>query len=276
MATRSPRSQDTLLFVDTNVLLDFYRFPRSDVSLRYVDQLEACKDRLILTAQVEMEYKKNRQKVISETLKGFTLPDWSKLTPPPLVADLQAAKTIVKCRTEISKQHKRLLDRMLKILRTPAVHDPVYQMLQRLFKYDSSLSLSRAKKERHEIRELARKRFQLGYPPRKSDDTSIGDAVNWEWVVRCAEQTGKHVVIVTRDSDYGAIRPEGSYLNDFLRHEFGERLNKKRKLTLTDKLSEGLRRVNAPVSRAMERDEIALLSSGRRMTVEETFGNLDP
>ena len=38
---------DTLLFVDTNILLDFYRIRKSDVSTKYLEQLEACKDRLI-------------------------------------------------------------------------------------------------------------------------------------------------------------------------------------------------------------------------------------
>ena len=69
MATRQQSALDTLLFVDTNVLLDFYRIKKSDVSTRYLEQLEACRDRLILGSQVEMEYKKNRQRVIVEALR---------------------------------------------------------------------------------------------------------------------------------------------------------------------------------------------------------------
>ncbi len=72
---------DTLLFVDTNILLDFYRIRKSDVSTKYLEQLEACKDRLIIGSQVEMEYKKHRQGVIVESLKNFTSVDvHSKLT----------------------------------------------------------------------------------------------------------------------------------------------------------------------------------------------------
>lgn len=41
---------DTLLFVDTNVFLDFYRIRKSDVSTSYLEQLEICRDRLSLTA----------------------------------------------------------------------------------------------------------------------------------------------------------------------------------------------------------------------------------
>ena len=49
---------DTLLFVDTNILLDFYRIRKSDISMKYLDQLEACKDRLIISSQIEMEKRK--------------------------------------------------------------------------------------------------------------------------------------------------------------------------------------------------------------------------
>lgn len=254
------KALDTLLFVDTNVLLDFYRIRKSDISTKYLQQLEACKDRLILGSQVEMEYKKNRQKVITESLNSFSGPDWSKLTTPAIVSDLQASKMIEKKRKEIIVQHKKLNEKIKNILSDPGKHDPVYQTLQRLFKNDSPLNLSRERKERFTIRNLARKRFVLGYPPRKSADTSIGDAVNWEWIVKCSIDTGKHVVIVTRDTDFGAIHDGASYLNDWLKQEFSERVSQKRKIILTDKLSQGLKIVHAAVTREMEEEEARVIA----------------
>ncbi|MFN7693288.1 MAG: PIN domain-containing protein [Burkholderiales bacterium] len=262
MATTKIPTLDTIMFVDTNVLLDFYRIKKSDVSTKYLEQLEACKDRLILGSQVEMEYKKNRQRVIVEAMNAFTGPDWSRLTPPALVAELQATKTLEKHRKQLVTQQKKLSATITKILGDPSRCDPVYQTLQRLFKHDSPLNLSRERKERFAIRNLARKRFVLGYPPRKNNDTSIGDAVNWEWIVKCSNDTGKHVVIVTRDTDYGVIHEGASYLNDWLKQEFSERVSKKRKIILTDKLSQGLKLVHAAVTREMEQEEELLL---RRM-----------
>jgi len=64
--------------------------------MKYLDQLEACKDRLIVGAQIEMEYKKNREQVIVESLKQFSTTDWGKLSTPALVAGLQASKMIEK------------------------------------------------------------------------------------------------------------------------------------------------------------------------------------
>ena len=251
---------DTLLFVDTNVLLDFYRIRKTDISLKYLRQLEACRDRIITGSQVEMEYKNNRQRVIVESLTNFVDPDWAKLTGPALVAELQAMKMIEKTKKQLSAQKTKVNTKIQKILGDPIHHDPVYQCLQRLFKHDSSFNLSRDKKERFAIRNLARKRFVLGYPPRKRGDTSIGDAINWEWIIQCSFLSGKHVVIVTRDNDYGAFYEGQAYLNDWLRQEFSERVSKKRKLILTDKLSEGLKFVHAAVTREMEDEEVRLLA----------------
>ena len=78
--------------------------------------------------------------------------------------------------------------------------------------------------------------------------------------MRCAVDTGKHVVIVTRDTDYGVIYDGKSYLNDWLRQEFSERVSHKRKIILTDKLSVGLKEVHAAVTREMEEEEARLLA----------------
>ena len=223
---------DALIFVDTNILLDFYRIRQSDISLEYLKRLEDCKNRLIIGSQIEMEYKKNRQRAILESLNRYAEPDWGKLTPPALVASMQAAKTIEKKKKEISTQQKKISEKIIKILHNPSANDPVYQSLQRIFGNNSPYNLNRSDKHRFAIRRLARKRFMLGYPPRKQNDTSIGDAVNWEWIIECAIRSGKDIIIVTRDTDYGIIYKGQSYINDWLILEFKERVSRKRKLIL--------------------------------------------
>jgi PIN domain len=250
---------DALLFVDTSILLDFYRIQKSDISMKYLEQLEACKERLIVGAQIEMEYKKNRQKVIVDSLKQFSTPDWKNLSTPTIVAGLQASKMIEKKREEITIQHKTVNEKIQKILTNPSQNDPVFQSLQRLFKSDSPYNLNRDSKKRFTIRRLARKRFCLGYPPRKSNDTSIGDAVNWEWIVQCAIDSGKDIVIVTRDADYGVTYKEKSYLNDWLKQEFQQRVSRRRKILLTHRLSDGLKIVHAAVTEEMEKAEQQLI-----------------
>jgi PIN domain len=258
---RKTPEMDALLFVDTNILLDFYRIRKSDISMKYLEQLEACEERLIVGAQIEVEYKKNRQKVIVESLTQFSTPDWGKLSTPALVAGLQASKMIEKKREEITDQYKTVNEKIQKILTNPSQNDPVFQSLQRLFKSNSPYNLNRESKKRFTIRRLARKRFCLGYPPRKSNDTSIGDAVNWEWIVQCAIDSGKDIVIVTRDNDYGVTYKDQSYLNDWLKQEFQQRVSQRRKILLTHKLSAGLKIVHAAVTEEMEKAEQQLIES---------------
>src|SRR5437763_1762209 len=85
-------------------------------------------------------------------------------------------------------------------------------------------SSKRSNKVRFTIRNLARKRFALGYPPRKQNATSLGDSINWEWIVHCAINSDDYhnVLIVSRDSDYGVNYEGEATLNDWLYREFKE------------------------------------------------------
>lgn len=62
-----------LLFVDANIWLDFYR-ARTDAALALLRHLEKVSDRIIVTHQLEMEFKKNRQSAIAESLQELKSP----------------------------------------------------------------------------------------------------------------------------------------------------------------------------------------------------------
>jgi hypothetical protein len=249
-----------LIFIDTNILLDFYRIKSSEIGLPLLDHIDANHNQIITTDQVEMEYKKNRQGAILESLGRFKSPSWATLTPPAFLSDSKATKGIQRSTKEISGQEKRLTKMTERLLRSPAQNDPVYKSLQRLFKSKGQYNLSRDKKIRYEIRDLAHKRFLLGYPPRKDKDTSMGDAINWEWIIRCASDSGKHIVIVSRDSDYGRTYREESFLNDWLSQEFKERVSRKRRLLLTQRLTHALKIAGITVYKQEETQEDALLA----------------
>jgi len=251
---------DALIFIDTNILLDFYRVLSGGVGLELLELIDKHKDLVITGSQVEMEYKKNRQRVVLESLMAQKTPEWGGLSPPAFLADAQPAKMVAKARDEIRKQQKKLKERIAAILEKPSSTDVVYRTLQRVFKHSCPHNLSRDKNVRFTIRNLARKRFVLGYPPRKPNDTSIGDAINWEWIVHCATESGKHVVIVTRDSDYGISYDGKFFLNDWLRQEFSERVSQTRKLVLTDRLAEAFKLVSVKVSQQAVEQEQKVLS----------------
>jgi predicted nucleic acid-binding protein len=263
MAKKQEIKLDAFIFIDTNILLDFYRIRRTDVSMKYLEEIEKHKGIIISTSQVEMEYKKNRQTAILESIGEVKKINNVNLAVPAIIPDAKAVEMIKKSKKDIDEQQKKLKERIEKILKNPNLHDPVYKILQKVFSQNSSTNLNRENKQRFTIRRLALKRFMLGYPPRKSGDNSIGDAINWEWIIKCAETTKKHIIIVTRDTDFGAIHENESYLNDWLKQEFRQRISQQRKLILTDKLSRAFKLVQIPVTQEMidEEENVIKLST---------------
>jgi hypothetical protein len=251
-----------LLFVDTNIWLDFYR-ARNDTGLTLLHHLESVADRVIVTFQLESEFKKNRQIAILEGMQELKAPP--QVSRPGIFSDAKASKALNKSLKEADKRVKNLKARLMRVLDDPAAHDPVYQACQRIFHRADKLVLTREDKLRHVIRRKALRRFLHGCPPRKKNDTSIGDAFNWEWMIHCANDGNAELVIVRRDSDYGVVFENQAYVNDHLRQEFSERVSKKRKLLLYTKLSEALKHFAVPVSQKEEEAEAELVEA----TVQE-------
>jgi hypothetical protein len=250
----------TLLFIDTNILLDFYRRVGQKDALSVLTHVDANHERIITGSQIEMEFKKNRQRVILEALEACKKPDGKTLNPPAFLSHSQAALGLKKDGKSIESRLNKLKRTTEAILSNPGRNDPVYKSCQRLFQDKTRFNLSRTNELRDEIRSLAQKRFILGYPPRKDSDTSIGDAINWEWVIRCAADSSSDVIIASRDSDYGIVGQK-SVINDWLVQEFRERVGRRRKLTLTEKLTDALKAASIGVTKKEERAEDEFVQS---------------
>lgn len=256
-----------LLFIDTNILLDFYRIRKSDISLKYLQEIENNQDKLILTSQVEMEFRKNRQIAILESLSELNKLGSNGMSVPTILFDAKPVHMIKQSQKRISQQQKKIKNRINKILESPGTQDKVFQTLQRVFKNTSNHYLHRENELRYAIRKLALKRFGLGYPPRKKNDTSIGDSINWEWIIHCAKNCDKNIIIVTRDSDYGVFHNEKGYLNDWLQIEFKERISQQRKIILTDKLSKAFELINVTVTQEMKDEEQNVIERPKRLKI---------
>lgn len=234
-----------LLFIDTNIWLDFYR-ARNETGLALLNHVESIAEKVIVTYQLESEFKKNRQTVILEGIQELKAP--AQVPRPGIFSDAKASAVLTRSIKEADKRVKSLRAKLIKVLEDPAVHDPVYKACQRIFHKADDLVLTRENKMRHLIRRKAFRRFLHGCPPRKKNDTSIGDAINWEWMIHCANAANAELVVVTRDSDYGVNFEGKSYVNDHLRQEFAERVSKKRKVLLYSRLTEALKHFEVPVT----------------------------
>jgi hypothetical protein len=89
MAKKSERELP-LLFVDTNIFLNFYR-ARGEAGLHLLKRLESLAHCLIMTDQVEVEFVKNRPNVISDTLKNI---DIATIPVPAYLRASRAANSI--------------------------------------------------------------------------------------------------------------------------------------------------------------------------------------
>ena len=241
---------DYLVFIDTNIFLDFYRLRGREKSLSILDHVAENQEKFIITSQVEMEFKKNRQKVILDSYERIRPPSFDDLVQlPAFLSDSKQSKAIETHSKRVKTLTRKMRERTERVLKSPTRHDPVYKAAQRHFSFSSPYNLDRFKKVRFKVRNLARKRYALGYPPRKPGDTSMGDAVNWEWIIHCASESGKSVVIVSRDSDFGQSFNGTPIINDWLEQEFRKRVSKQRKIILTNRLSAGLKAADIGVTK---------------------------
>ena len=94
-----------LLFIDTNILLDFYRL-RTESGLQLLSPLDDLHGQLIMTYQVEMEFKKNRHAAIRESLKN--LKALGKVPHAAFLADTQAANKLDSLVADVDKRVKTM------------------------------------------------------------------------------------------------------------------------------------------------------------------------
>lgn len=245
--TRRRRPSPIHLFVDTNIFLDFYR-NRQDANFKLLERLKPVKERVICTYQVEMEFLKNRQRALKESLDDIQLA--KTLKPPPILADSTNAKTAQEQLKKANLHLKKAQAKITDLLNMPSSRtDPVYEVLETIFQSNSSHVLTRDMPIRHQIKRRAWRRFMLGYPPRKHDDTSIGDAVNWEWIIECGKNLTGKIIIVSRDSDYGTAVNGDCFLNNQLKQEYRDRVGKRRPLLFVNRLSDALKEMHVNVTK---------------------------
>lgn len=262
--------KNPLLFVDTNIFLDFYR-ARNEQSLDLLQRLESVKDRLVTTYQVEMEFKKHRQAVIAESMRELSVKDVPAL--PSFLANHQTAETLKTKRGEIRARLSKLKKLLHAALLHPTTRDPVYIVAQRLLSEnnDCPLNLKRTDNQRRMMRRRGFRRFILGYPPRKKGDSSIGDAFNWEWIIECAIPEKRDIVIVSRDSDYGVTIDSDSYINDWLREEFKDRVSLQGQVVLTSLLTMAFKHLQEPVTEQESKAEQDLVAERKDPNEKKAF-----
>jgi hypothetical protein len=169
-----------LLFVDTNIWLDFYR-AQNEAYIGLLDKVEGISPKIIVTHQLETEFKKNRQQVILKSVQLLQEHFPKKVPSVGVLSQAQQFKMVAKEIDRVRSRLKKLRARLIAMIEKPTEKDKVFQTVHRIFHREDDLVLTRDQKDdekRKTIRERAERRFMHGCPPRKEKDTSYGDALN--------------------------------------------------------------------------------------------------
>jgi predicted nucleic acid-binding protein len=243
-AQRKRKPRQTYVFIDTNIFLDFYR-DSNEATLSLLERLKPVRDYIISTYQVEMEFLKNRQRVLVASLQK--LKPQPQVVVPAIFAASGTSASLKQLNKTAGRKAELIRKRIVNLLKAPSQNDVVYQTLTEVCQSTAGHVLTRDMPIRKQIKRLACRRFMLGYPPRKQTDTSIGDALNWEWLIHCGKSLQGKILIVSRDGDYGTSVQADHFLNDHLLREYRDRVGPKKSIALTSRLSDALKQLQVAV-----------------------------
>lgn len=180
------------VFVDTNVLLDFFRLSQGDLDeLRKVARLEeAGKITLFLSDYLKDEFLRNREKVITEALAQFKKSEVVLHLPNIVRMDDEEGQfsTLASdLKERIKKAESQVRE---KGLRSETKADIVIGEL---------FEKARLREVGENIISKAIRRKELGRPPGKKN--SCGDAIHWEWLLAEVPE-GEDIHLISGDGDF--------------------------------------------------------------------------
>lgn len=195
------------LFIDTNILLDFYRFSEAD--LEKLVGLEELIDKtndinLLVTSHQVDEFYRRRDKVIADAIKELK----TAINIPKLFSGHMDYAKITKQASSVRIEIERVRDETLEAAKQGQLKTDI--IIERLFKNAMPIEEDVIKK--------AQRRLLLGNPPGKKN--TIGDAVNWEQLLSTIPED-QDLHIVSQDSDF-ASEIDRVKINSFLQREWNK------------------------------------------------------
>lgn len=180
------------LFIDTCVLLDFYRFPKDDLKIlqRIVASSKTKYIRLYISDYLEDEFYRNREGVIKKSIDEFCAYKTSR-SIPFIFQSLDKYTDLIKLLRELDKIQSSLRRAVVE-----AAHN--YKLYADIVITDLFNS---AHKEQvtERIKRKGINRLHHSQPPGKNG--KCGDAVHWEWLLSSVPDK-ENLVIVSYDRDF--------------------------------------------------------------------------
>lgn len=218
------------LFLDTNILLDFFRFGADDLIevrklLTLIDDDEV---RLFSNQLLRDEVSRARDAEIAKSLEELRAQKFN-LKAPNYCSDLEELTALKSALKTANERHTDLLKALKAKISSKTIAADV--LLADLNDKASDIDIT------PELLNLAQQRQMFNNPPRKRKD-SVGDSLHWEALM--TTDSGVNFHIVSRDGDFGSdLEPEK--IKDFLLDEWKRKFNAYASITLHKSLSDFFR-----------------------------------
>lgn len=200
------------VFVDTNVLLDFFRLSQADLEeLRKLTKLAEHKriTWLVSTFLVD-EFTRNREAVIHHAITQFSN-TLVRLNRPNLVRSYSECTQL----EQIQDTCRTLVD----VLKLKVTNDARARETKADVVINELFSSSDIRPVSKDIVDSGMRRGNLCQPPGKKD--SYGDAIHWEWLLHTVPK-GEDLFIVSGDGDFSSPLEECA-LSEYLRDEWSRK-----------------------------------------------------
>ena len=180
------------VFIDTNILLNFYQFTKEDIEALYnvFASHEYGAAEVHLTQQVSDEFFRNRENKIKDALKKFKDVKFAAQLPV-FMKKYEEYEQIMQKSTELQELAKAILKKVDKDVVEGSLLADV--LINDIFAKSSLI------KTTQELFAKAQMRVALGNPPGKNE--SLGDSVNWIALLE-AVHDGEDIHVISEDRDY--------------------------------------------------------------------------
>lgn len=197
------------IFIDTNIILDFYRINNKNSINEILKEIKRYKKYFISTEQSKDEFLRNRDRTMRDFVEELKKQHY-KVHMNNIIATLNSYNeyhdSILKANNETTK----IIEEMKRLIEEPEI-DLIYKIY---------LNLNEGTYNRtNEIIERAKRRKAIGNPPTSKKET-CGDEIIWETLL---EYCNEDLIIVSRDSTFS-----DNY--NFLKNEFRKIKNKELKV----------------------------------------------
>lgn len=205
------------IFIDTNIILDFYRINNKNSINEILKEIKKYKKYFISTKQSQDEFLRNRDRTITDFIEVLRKQKYT-VHVNNVIATLNSYGEYRDSIIKANNNTRKIIDEMNTLIENPD-KDLIYKIYLDL----NEIAYSRT----NEIIERAQRRKIIGNPPSSKKET-CGDEIIWETLL---EYCNEDLVIVSRDSTF-----KENY--NFLKSEFEK--DKNRTLKVVDSITKAI------------------------------------